>query len=409
MAPRGSAHSLTMPPAARVIICGAGIAGLTLAWWLGRGGCRVLIVEKAARLRDEGYMFDFYGPGYTVAERMGLLRRLQELCYRVHRVSWIDEHERPVSELDYEVFRRLLDGRVLSLMRGDLVWALFDDLPDTVEVRFGREIKRLNSLETEIDVTLTSGENEVADVLIGADGIHSAMRAHLFGDEALFVRHLGFRAAAFAFEHPTLAQALRGELKLLSLRGRHVGFFPIRGGRIASFFVHRASPTATVANPLAELRAAFGDLGWLVPVALERAAALPSIYYDQVAQIELPRWRRHRVGLVGDACQAVSVLAAQGASLAMAAAYLLAQELLRQHSIEVALERYEALLKPAIEQQQAAGRRMARWSAPTTQWKLRLRNGIFALANQPGMSLLLKPMFTSAVGRIISAAGEPPR
>jgi 2-polyprenyl-6-methoxyphenol hydroxylase-like FAD-dependent oxidoreductase len=387
----------------RAIICGAGIAGLTLAWWLGRGGCNVLVIEKASRLRDEGYMFDFFGSGYDVAEQMHLLPRLQAFAYDVHRVSWIDERERVISFLDYEMFRRLLNGRVLSLMRGDLVRSLFEDLPHSVEVRFGCEIERLDSLEAHVDVTLTSGERETADVLVGADGIHSTIRAQLFGDETHFLRGLGFCAAAFAFEDPTLAQSLNGELKLLSVPGRHAGFFPVRGGRIASFFVYRASAMARPVNPLSELRRAFDGLGWLVPTALERAAALPNIYYDQAAQIELPHWSRQRVALVGDACQAVSVLAAQGASLAMAAAYLLAQEVLRQPTIAIALDRYEARLKPAIEQQQAAGRRMARWSAPTTKWKLRLRNQVIKLANRPGMSLLLKPMFASAVETLFAA------
>jgi 2-polyprenyl-6-methoxyphenol hydroxylase-like FAD-dependent oxidoreductase len=387
----------------RAIICGAGIAGLTLAWWLGRGGWSVLIVEKAPSLRDEGYMFDFFGSGYDVAERMNLLPRLQALGYHVSRVSWIDERERTFAMLDHGMFRRLLNGRVLSLMRGDLVHALFEDLPGSVELRFGREIERLDSLEGHVDVTLTSGERETADLLIGADGVHSSMRARLFGDESHFLRDLGFRAAGFVFHDPTLARALSSEIKLLSLPGRHVGFFPVRGGGIATFFVHRTSSTGRPANPLADLSRVFGDLGWHVPTALERAAALPGIYYDQVAQIELPHWCRHRVALVGDACQAVSVLAAQGSSLAMAGAYLLAQELLRQPAIEIALDRYEARLKPVIKQKQAAGRRMARWSTPSTRWKLRLRNMGIKLASLPGMSRLLKPMYASAVESFVSA------
>jgi 2-polyprenyl-6-methoxyphenol hydroxylase-like FAD-dependent oxidoreductase len=237
--------------------------------------------------------------------------------------------------------------------------------------------------------------------LVGAEGVHSTVRTRLFGDESHFLRGLGFDTAAFVFNDPTLAQSLNSEIKLLTTPGRQVGVYPVPGGGIAAIFVHRAPTPARPADPLAELQRVYGDIGWLIPTALERGVALP-IYYDQVAQIELPRWSRGRVALVGDACQAVSVLAAQGASLAMAAAYVLAQEVLRQPTIETALDRFERRLRPAIEQKQADGRRMARWTAPTTQWRIRLRNQVINSASLPGFSWFLKPMFMSALESIVS-------
>jgi 2-polyprenyl-6-methoxyphenol hydroxylase-like FAD-dependent oxidoreductase len=387
----------------KVIISGAGIAGLTLAWWLARGGCSVLIVEKAPVLRDEGFLVDFFGSGYDIAERMHLLPRLHSLDLQVAQVSWIDKREHEFARLRFDKFKRLFDGRIMTLMRGDLVRVLFEDLPGSVELRFGREIAQFDSLEDRVDVTLTSGERETADLLVGAEGVHSTVRTRLFGDESRFLRGLGFDTAAFVFNDPTLAQSLNNEIMLLTAPGRQVGVYPVPGGGIAAIFVHRAPTAARPADPLAELKRVYGDIGWLVPTALERGVALP-IYYDQVAQIELPRWSGGRVALVGDACQAVSVLAAQGASLAMAGAYVLAQEILRQPTIETALDRYEKRLKPAIEQKQADGRRMARWTAPTTQWRIRLRNQVINSASLPGFSWFLKPMFMSALESIVSKA-----
>jgi 2-polyprenyl-6-methoxyphenol hydroxylase-like FAD-dependent oxidoreductase len=386
----------------RVIISGAGIAGLTLAWWLARGGCDVLIVEKASALRDEGFLVDFFGSGYDIAARMGLLPRLHELDLRVASVSWIDKREHEFARLHFERFKRLFDGRIFTLMRGDLVRVLFEELPDSVALRFGQEISRLDARDDRVDLTLTSGERETADLLVGAEGVHSTLRARLFGDENSFLRTLGFDTAAFVFHDPMLAQALSNEIRLLTVPGRQVGVYPVPGGGIASIFVHRSLSSARPADPLAELQSVYGDIGWLIPTALERAVALPSIYYDQVAQVELPRWSSGRIALVGDACQAVSVLAAQGASLAMAASYLLAQEILRQPTFKIAFDRYEARLRPAIEQKQADGRRLARWTAPTTQWRIRLRNQVINSASLPGISWLLKPMFMSALQSIVS-------
>ena len=67
----------------KVLICGAGIAGLTLAWWLSRDGHHVLVVEKAPEPRAEGYMLDFFGSGWDVADRMGLLAKLEDIRVRI--------------------------------------------------------------------------------------------------------------------------------------------------------------------------------------------------------------------------------------------------------------------------------------------------------------------------------------
>jgi 2-polyprenyl-6-methoxyphenol hydroxylase-like FAD-dependent oxidoreductase len=83
----------------RVAINGAGIAGPTLAYWLCRSGHEVLLVEQAPRPRRGGYVVDFWGIGYDVAETMGLLPRIGELGYQVHEVRFVDGHGRRLGVL----------------------------------------------------------------------------------------------------------------------------------------------------------------------------------------------------------------------------------------------------------------------------------------------------------------------
>jgi 2-polyprenyl-6-methoxyphenol hydroxylase-like FAD-dependent oxidoreductase len=97
------------------------------------------------------------------------------------------------------------------------------------------------------------------------------------------------------------------------------------------------------------------------------------LYYDQVAQIDMPRWSTGKVVLVGDACQAVSLLAGQGASLAVAGAYLLADEIVDATDVTAALGRYHARLASTVAAKQAAGRRTAEWFLPSTPSRLLLR------------------------------------
>jgi len=124
----------------RVIICGAGIAGLTLGLRLGTAGWRVVIVEAAAALRDQGYMIDFFGPGYDTARELGLIPRLQEVSYRIPQIVWINADGRQVAALHYARVAQALDGRLITLMRGDLAQILFNALPACVDVRFAQRI-----------------------------------------------------------------------------------------------------------------------------------------------------------------------------------------------------------------------------------------------------------------------------
>ncbi len=390
----------------RAVICGAGIAGLSLAWWLDRDGWDVLIVEQASGPRDEGYMIDFLGSGYDVVDLMGLLPRLKEIHYPIPEITYVDQNGRHVAGLNYELFSRLQNGRLLNFMRGDLERVLFEALPESVEIHFDLTIDEVKPGEEHVEVLLTDGEREKADLLVGTDGIHSRVRELVFGDEHRFLRYLGFHTAAYVFEDRELRRELEGDFRMLSVPGRQVGLYPIRGGKVASFFVHRTADKALPYSYCEELEKVYGDLGWIVPDALRHCRDHSEIYYDQVAQIEMPYWSRGRVTLVGDACQAVSLLAGEGASMAMGGAYLLARELRANRPVEKSLAEYEARLRPMIKRKQATGRRTADWIVPPSQRWITARNLILRLAGLPGLSWLLRPVLTSGTESVVERADK---
>ncbi|MGH4015516.1 MAG: FAD-dependent oxidoreductase, partial [Pseudonocardiaceae bacterium] len=104
----------------KIVICGAGIAGLALAHRLGTLGWDVVVLEKAPGPRTQGYMTDFFGPGYDAAEAMGVLPRLHELGYDVQEVRYLDETGRRRARLRFAQFAKAVHGRLLSIMRPDL-------------------------------------------------------------------------------------------------------------------------------------------------------------------------------------------------------------------------------------------------------------------------------------------------
>lgn len=115
----------------------------------------------------------------------------------------------------------------------------------------------------------------------------------------------------------------------------------------------------------------------------------------------MPRWSRGRVTLVGDACQAVSLLAGQGASLGLAGAYVLAEQLARADSIETGLDRYEQLWQPVVAEKQQAARNAARWFLPASQRQLRTRRIAMKLARLPGFDRYVAAALTGKPTAII--------
>ena len=280
--------------------------------------------------------------------------------------------------------RQLLGGRHFNFMRGDLERVLFDALAGRNRLRFGSTIESFAQRDGCIEVGLSDGSKEQADLLVGADGIHSQVRSLAFGEEKLFVRQLGYHTAAFVFDDPAMQAEIGDAFATLTVPGRQVALYPIRGGKVATFWVHRSDADirdASAGAAAMELREVYGGLGWLIPKVLDRADEAKTTYLDTVAQVIMPKWSEGRVVLLGDACQCVSLLAGQGASMAVGGAYVLAEEIERSRAdIPTALARYEQRLRPAILKKQKAGRNIARWFVPEGRVRLAVRDAVMKMS-----------------------------
>src|SRR2546426_1653089 len=121
----------------RVLISGGGIAGLTLAYWLHRYDIPSVVIEQARDIRRDGYGIDFYGTGYDVAERMGLIDRLSPQQLPLDYVAYVNELGEPIAKLDVKLMRNINDGQYMGLMHESLESALYEALAGQVDVRFG--------------------------------------------------------------------------------------------------------------------------------------------------------------------------------------------------------------------------------------------------------------------------------
>ena len=136
-----------------VLISGAGIAGPTLAYWLDRAGLRPTLVERAPSLRSAGYVVDFWGLGYDIAERMGLSADLDRLGYHIQEMRIVGDSGEREAGFGTDVFRELTGGRFVTVRRSDLARLLFERANPVTETIFGDEIRDFEQDRDGVNVT----------------------------------------------------------------------------------------------------------------------------------------------------------------------------------------------------------------------------------------------------------------
>ncbi|WP_035873252.1 FAD-dependent oxidoreductase [Cucumibacter marinus] len=385
----------------KAAIAGAGIAGLAAANALAARGWTVDVYEKSPGLRSSGYAIDFFGPGYDAAEQMGLVPAIRQHALKIDDVIFVNEDDRPASTLNLKYAMQAAGDRWISLLRGDLEKVLHAALPEGVTLHYGHKAEGAQSKDGKGVLQFSDGSQVEADLVIGADGVHSAVRRSVFGPESGFSRFLGYHTAAFVFEDEALHREIGDAVRALNLPGRQVWLYPLdersgdaskSRGELAAFFVHSAQEERPSEDPKAELRRVYGDLGWHVPRILQVLDTVDDLYFDSLSQIEMERWHDGRVVLLGDAAWAVTLLAGQGASLGVGGALALAEMLGDGSAIDQGLAAFETALMPDILDKQKAGRQAASWFAPQTAFGLTIRHIVLRILNLPGLSRLIGPL-----------------
>ena len=388
----------------RVLISGAGIAGLTMAYWLCEAGHQPVVIEKAEDLRTEGYMIDFGGTGWDVAERMGIIETLKQYQHHIDMIKYKNKRGATTAEISLSMLYEAgnVQGKFMVINRRDLVRVLYDTVRERVPLRFATTIKRVCQSADHVSVTFNDDSQAEFDLLVGADGIHSQVRELVFGPEALFARYLGYRFAVWLT--PRLDYDLHQSYQMYVEPDYQYAVYPFSNEQWMALMVDR-HPSGTIPAPAEraeQLRSLLPQDTWILGQLRAHLTAETRIFMDTVTQIQLPSWSQQRVVLIGDAAYCPTLVSGQGASMAMAGAYFLARELQQAQALQQACARYEQRLRPHIEKIHAAARRFAPSFVPKQRWNIWVIQAVLRLAHVPLVKQLIGKRF--AVESIIEAA-----
>lgn len=313
-----------------VLVSGASVAGTAVAYWLGKHGYSVTVVERHPGLRPGGQAIDVRGPALTVLDRMGLLAAARDRRTQIRGASVVDRDGNELSrDTESTPTGGPIDSPSIELLRDDLIELLYGATQSTIEYLFDDSITALRDDGDSVEVTFERSAARRFDLVIGADGLHSNVRRLVFGPEAQFIERLGTYAAIF-----TVPNFLDLDYWQVWHYGDSTmaGVYSARNNTEARAMVGfmetdlRIDYRDTEAQ-FAELERRMADDGWVRPQLRQYMRTAPDFYFDEMSQIKMDRWSKGRVALVGDAAYCCSPLSGQGTSVALLGAYILAGEL----------------------------------------------------------------------------------
>lgn len=359
----------------KVLVSGAGFAGLTTAYWMNKMGYKVTLLEIGDSLKMGGTPVDIKDSTVDIVKRMGLFEKIE--ANRLSLEKWefknaddVTEHtvllKQPGEELPDNAFE--IERDVLLLM-------LFDTIKNDADVVFNNSITSIHEKEDCAEVTFRDGSKGEFELVLGCDGLHSVVRRIWFGSEAEYSHFLGQYFSISIVNKSLVAEStlqLYAEpnkgIMLNAYNNKTDIVFTFRPEREISYDFRNLEQQKKIISEQ------FDGMAWRAAELRKELLHSESFYFDKFCQIKMPSWTKGRVALVGDAGYCASPAAGMGGSLAIIGATALADAFEKHNgNFELAFNAYNKELRPFIEEVQAEAVEVLDKLLPRTEEEIRLR------------------------------------
>ena len=336
----------------RLLVVGGGIAGFGLARALSLRGVSCTLVERLPAPPGSGLGLNLPGNAVRALAALGLADEVVDRGMRIRRREYRNKAGRLLFAVDEKAFWATV-GPSVCVRRGDLLDVLRASTPEVIP-RWGTPLVRAELVDAGVRVQLASGPTETYDLVVGADGVHSAVRAAIISEGSL--RRSLMTEASWRFTAPnpgvdcwTVWSGAWGTFLLIPVDAEHVyGYASATRGGAAG-------------DDSRWLEATFA--GFPEPVSTTVAAVLDDpgrLYHSPVEEVRCARWSRGRLVLIGDAAHATGPVWAQGAAMALEDALVLADLLAARDDWTGVGTEFERLRRPRAAHVQAATDKMSR-------------------------------------------------
>jgi 2-polyprenyl-6-methoxyphenol hydroxylase-like FAD-dependent oxidoreductase len=324
----------------RAVVIGAGIGGLSCAIALRRAGAEVSLHEKQSELREVGSGLTLWVNAMRVLGQLEVADAIRERGAVVDRIDNYTAAGKRISGLAISKVADKHGAPSVSIHRGSLQQGLAEQLPEGT-LRLSSECTGFEQDGDGVTVRFADGSEERADLLVGADGIRSQVRAQLVGErEPRYSGYTCWRSAA-QLDHPLLERRIY--IQLYGSRSTF-GIFPIGEGWswYGTKFADRDQGGADGASWKREARQAFA--GWYEPVlaVIDATPDQAFVRQDIYDREPIDNWISGRVALLGDAAHATTPTLGQGGCLAIEDAGVMGRAVAQQADVPAALRRYQA-------------------------------------------------------------------
>jgi salicylate hydroxylase len=381
-----------MARAPRIAIVGGGIGGLAAALALERRGAETVVCEQSGAPSDIGAGLNLSPNALMALRALGVedavLAIGSEADFLVIR-SW--KSGRIISRMRRGAFRAQFGAPNVSVHRADLIDVLRSALK-TTDIRFGTRCITVEGRDRSAVARLADGSEIEADLIVGADGIHSAVRKCLFGADApRFTGCICWRGMAPADAVPRDVAIAEGAM-WMGPHG-HVVHYPVRRGELVNIVAHFDSHALTQESwteeswtrecDLSEVTTAYA--GWHSDLLRLYPASKRWYKWALYDRDPLARWSKGRATLLGDSAHAMLPYLGQGAAMAIEHACVLAAAIARHaDDLDAALLAYERLRVPRARAAVLGSRERAKENHLASPWARLKRDVKFALRERFG-------------------------